>query len=108
MCDHVSALTITSQEPHLTEVLAKCLETAEPHPNNGVGLACRTPRFMLHWRERERERESAFDNYFAIMEVNAVLSIIIVTYKVNSHSPSKLGITISYILTIKTKYTTFI
>ena len=58
--------------------------------------------------ERERERESAFDNYFAIMEVNAVLSIIIVTYKVNSHSPSKLGITISYILTIKTKYTTFI
>ena len=31
-------------------------------------------------RERERERERDFDNYFAIMEVNAVLSVIIVIY----------------------------
>ena len=31
-------------------------------------------------REREGERERDFDNYFAIMEVNAVLSVIIVIY----------------------------
>ena len=43
---------------------------------------------MLHWRERERkrerererERERDFDNYFAIVEVNAVLSVFIVIY----------------------------